>query len=149
MLSTLVIITFIVTAAYDIILRALSLGDLFPAFSFIASLKKYYQDQTLLTVALAAGFIGAITQVLIYFVMKAFKVESLTLTNVILFLVATFIISALMGFPIRASKLFPDLDNTYYKTLGWKHAMLTDGVSGLIVNITILLPFFVIGGFPI
>ena len=129
-----IIITFIITAIYDVILREISLRELFPSIKFIDSLKPYYESQTLLTVALVAGFVGAVTQIPIILTSKSICADF----NILIFMSITFIISALAGFIMKWSKLFPCLDNTYYKSLGWKHAMITDGVSGLIVNMTLL-----------
>ena len=55
----------------------------------------------------------------------------------LLFLVLSFIISALYGFIMKFSKLFPHLEETYYKDLGTVRSMYHDGISGLIVQITI------------
>ena len=55
------------------------------------------------------------------------------------FLTVSFIVSALFGFVMKFSKLFPNLDETYYKSLGPIRGMYHDGVSGLIVQITLIL----------
>ena len=49
------------------------------------------------------------------------------------------IISALFGFIMKWSKLFPHLENTYYKKLGTLRSMYHDGISGIIVQLTLLL----------
>ena len=54
------------------------------------------------------------------------------------FLLVTFIVSALFGFLMKWTGLFPHLDMTYYKKLGPARGALHDGVSGLIVNGTIV-----------
>ena len=60
-----------------------------------------------------------------------------------IFLVNSFIISALYGFIMKATKLFPILEETYYKKLeeegGVIRSMYHDGISGLIVQITIFV----------
>jgi hypothetical protein len=55
------------------------------------------------------------------------------------FLCVSFIVSALFGFVMKFSKLFPDLDDTYYKNLGHIRGMYHDGISGLIVQITLII----------
>jgi len=42
---------------------------------------------------------------------------------------------------MKFSQLFPYLDATYYKNLGTIRGMYHDGISGLIVQITIYLLF--------
>ena len=70
-LSDLIIVTFIVTALWDVVLRFMSenfeslpsiIQKLMP---FIKDLKPYFQQHTLLAAALIAGFVGATTQVII------------------------------------------------------------------------------------
>ena len=55
------------------------------------------------------------------------------------FLILTFIISALYGFIMKWSKLFPYLEKYYYDNLGIVGGMYHDGVSGVIVQTTLLL----------
>ena len=59
------------------------------------------------------------------------------------FMIVTFIISALYGFIMKFSKLFPILEETYYKRLEEDHGLLRsmyhDGISGLIVQLTIFM----------
>ena len=88
-----------------------------------------------LAAALIAGFIGALTQVIILNVHKLPTNPETLIT----FMVATFMISALFGFIMKFSKLFPHLVNTYYKKLGVSRSMYTDGISGIIVQATLLL----------
>jgi len=40
---------------------------------------------------------------------------------------------------MKGSKLFPYLEKYYYKKLGVLRSMYTDGVSGLVVQITLLI----------
>jgi hypothetical protein len=84
--------------------------------------------------ALIAGFVGATTQVII---LNLHKLPT-TQRSFITFMIITFIVSALYGFVMKFSKLFPDLVETYYKNLGVARSMYTDGVSGLIVQLTLL-----------
>jgi len=54
----------------------------------------------------------------------------------------TFIVSALYGFFIKESKLFPHLVNNYYDKLGVQRSMYLDGVSGLITQVSVLSLIF-------
>lgn len=137
--SDIYILTFTITAIYDIILRKLSENyNKIPSFlqnDFVLYLKPYFKKHTLLAAALIAGFVGAVTQIII---LNAHKLPTNPET-LITFMLVTFIISALFGFVMKFSKLFPHLVDTYYKNLGVSRSMYTDGVSGIIVQATLLL----------
>jgi len=137
-----IVFTFIATALYDVLLRALSLYNPIPSvkafFPFIQYLEPYFMKHTLLAAALIAGFVGATAQVIILYFMK-FPTRSSSAKYIIQFLTWTFIASALYGFIMKASKLFPYLDEYYYKPLGLFKSLYHDGTSGLIVQITLLL----------
>ncbi len=135
-----IIVTFIITAIWDIILRKLSENyyDL-PNFIknnmvFVEYLIPYFNKLNLLDAALIAGFIGAVTQ---YIILKLVKLPKSFSTS-LYFMIISFVVSALFGFVMKFSKLFPDLDETYYKNLGPIRGMYHDGISGLIVQITLL-----------
>ena len=135
-----IIVTFIITAIWDILLRKLSKNyyDL-PDFIknnmvFVEYLIPYFNKLNLLDAALIAGFIGAVTQ---YIILKLVKLPK-NFNNSFYFLIISFVVSALFGFVMKFSKLFPDLDETYYKNLGPIRGMYHDGISGLIVQITLL-----------
>jgi hypothetical protein len=136
-----IINTFIITALWDVVLRKLSenyynLPDIIKNnFPFIGYLVPYFEKHTLLDAALIAGFIGAVTQ---FIILKIVKLPQ-KFKNSINFLIISFIVSALFGFVMKFSKLFPNLDETYYKNLGPIRGMYHDGVSGIIVQITLLL----------
>lgn len=138
----LIILTFIITGLWDILLRSFSLNySLLPIiiknnFPFIGYLTPYFKHHTMLAAALIAGFIGATAQVIIISFLKFPSLKS-SINEKLLFLLVTFIISALYGFLMKWSKLFPYLDATYYKNLGTIRGMYHDGISGLIVQITI------------
>ena len=138
----LIVLTFIATALYDVVLRALSLYNPIPSvkafFPFIQYLEPYFMKHTMLAAALIAGFVGATTQAIILYFMK-FPTRSSSAKYIIQFLAWTFIASALYGFIMKASKLFPYLDEYYYKPLGLFKSLYHDGTSGLIVQITLLL----------
>ena len=124
------ILTFIVTALFDVLLRYISLNRLLDA-DFVRYLEPYFKQHTLLSAALIAGFVGATTQ---YVILQAMPLQLTTS-----FMAITFVISALYGFIMKATGLFPRLDATYYKGLGPYRGALHDGVSGLIVQIVVLL----------
>lgn len=132
------ILTFFITAFWDIVLRIMSENyeklPLFLQFDFVRYLQPYFKLHTLLAAALIAGFVGATAQVII---LHTHKLPT-KITSYFTFLMASFVISALYGFIIKLSHLFPHLVNTYYKNLGTYRSMYLDGVSGVIVQITLL-----------
>lgn len=137
-----IIITFIITALYDIVLRQLSenydkLPHFLQEYKFIKYLIPYFKKHTILAAALIAGFIGAITQYIILFLHPFPKTNHLN--KITSFLIISFIISALFGFVMKETKLFPHLDKTYYKKLGPIRGAYHDGVSGLIVQVTLII----------
>jgi hypothetical protein len=139
----LIIYTFIVTGLWDIVLRFMSnnyykLPNLLQ-YDFIKYLIPYFKHHTILSAALIAGFIGAITQIIIINLIKF--PDKLIFKNIIIFLIISFIISGLFGFIMKFSKLFPILDKTYYKNLGTLRSIYHDGISGLIVQITLIVIF--------
>tara|TARA_B110000495_G_C22928272_1_gene542557 strand:- start:655 stop:1128 length:474 start_codon:yes stop_codon:yes gene_type:complete len=142
--SKLYILTFIITGLWDIVLRFLSEGyeDLpnFMKYDFIKYLQPYFKKHTLLAAALIAGFIGATTQFIIINIHK-FPNHLSDFKTVMIFMGISFIVSALYGFIMKMSKLFPHMEDTYYKNLemdgGVLKSMFHDGVSGIIVQVSI------------
>ena len=136
----LIILTFVVTALWDVALRFMSLNhDKLPKFfqmDFVEDLIPYFKHHTLLAAALIAGFVGATTQPIILSLMS-FPKNIFDIVYVLKFMIITFIISALYGFVMKGSKLFPHLEKHYYDKLGVARSMYTDGVSGLIVQATL------------
>ena len=145
-LSNLIIATFVVTALWDVVLRYMSLNfETIPLIiqqrmPFIKGLKPYFQHHTLLAAALIAGFIGATTQPIIIAFMQ-FPKQNSSLPYLVKFLTISFIVSALYGFLMKWSKLFPHLQKHYYDRLGLVRSLYHDGISGLIVQITLLVGF--------
>jgi len=137
-------ITFVISALWDVVLRKMSENyislptSIQNTFPFIGYLTPYFEKLDLLSAALVAGFVGACTQLIIVKLGQEFKF----LSNLYYLLGITFVVSALFGFVMKFSKLFPTLDETYYKDLGTIRGMYHDGVSGLIVQVTILLLIF-------
>ena len=134
------IVTFVITALWDVVLRIMVENyDKLPKLvklDFMKYLIPYFQKHTLLAAALIAGFIGATTQSIIVNI-QSFPKNLMDIQTILQFLVLSFIISALYGFIMKFSKLFPHLEETYYKDLGTVRSMYHDGISGLIVQITI------------
>ena len=145
--SQIIILTFVITALWDVVLRFMALNfnklpsiikNLMP---FIGDLEPYFKIHTLLAAALIAGFVGATTQHIILYIMKLpQKIPNNTndILNIVKFMLVSFVISALYGFIMKWSGLFPHLQKYYYDKLGVVRSMYHDGISGLIVQITLL-----------
>lgn len=142
MICWLIILTFIVTGLWDVILRFMSLNyNKLPKYfqmDFVKDLIPYFKHHTLLAAALIAGFVGATTQIIILSIMS-FPKSIFNFVYIFKFMILTFIISALYGFIMKGSKLFPYLERYYYEPLGVLRSMYTDGFSGLIVQTTLLI----------
>lgn len=129
-----VIIVFIITALWDVILRMVSEGKIYlfgiEKMKWITVLEDYFEEHTVLGAALIAGFVGAITHVLIILALDAFKLSGITLysTMVLLF------VSGIVGIPMRYSKLFPHLKVYYYDRLGFPYSFASDAFSGIVVG---------------
>ena len=140
-----IIVTFIVTGIWDIVLRTITLYNPLPyiheIMPFMKDLKPYFQKHTLLAAALIAGFVGASAQYIILNIMNFPSVDSSIRYNAT-FMLVSFIISALYGFIMKATKLFPYLDKYYYEKLGVIRSLYHDGISGIIVQMTLLLYFY-------
>ena len=138
----LIILTFIVTALWDVVLRVMSLNyEKLPTYfqmDFVEYLIPYFKHHTVLAAALIAGFVGATTQPIILSIMS-FPTNIFDVAYISKFLILSFIISALYGFIMKWSKLFPYLEKHYYDKLGVVRSMYTDGVSGLVVQSTLLI----------
>ena len=145
--SQIIILTFVITALWDVVLRFMALNfnklpsiikNLMP---FIGDLEPYFKIHTLLAAALIAGFVGATTQPIILYIMKLpQKIPNNIndIVNIVKFMLVSFVISALYGFIMKWSGLFPHLQKYYYDKLGVVRSMYHDGISGLIVQITLL-----------
>lgn len=141
----LIILTFVVTALWDVVLRFMSLNyEKLPKYfqmDFVEYLNPYFKHHTLLAAALIAGFVGATTQPIILSIMD-FPKSIFDFGYISKFMILTFIISALYGFIMKGSKLFPYLEKHYYDKLGVARSMYTDGVSGLVVQSTLLVIYY-------
>jgi len=139
-----IILTFIITGLWDVILRIISNNSIqvrkylpFNLPQFITDLKPYFNHHTILSAGLIAGFVGATTQTIILYFMN-FPLNNNVVYN-IKFMMLSFIISALYGFVMKWSKLFPYLDKYYYDKLGTVKSVYHDGISGLIVQFSLLI----------
>lgn len=147
--SDLIIITFIITGLWDIVLRWISYNyDRLPMIikhylPFIGHMAPYFDQHTLLAAALIAGFVGATTQTIILHIVKI----PTGIVSTFYFLLISFIISALYGFIMKWSKLFPHLQIHYYDKLGLVRSLYHDGISGLIVQATLLIIIFIVNLF--
>jgi hypothetical protein len=141
-MQTVIILTFIITGIWDVVLRGMSESCESPSkecmFNFIRYLQPYFKRHTLLGAALIAGFIGATSQLII---LNLHELPSSS-TTLVTFMMISFLVSGLYGFVIKGSNLFPHLVETYYKKLGPYKSMYHDGVSGLIVQTTVLIVYF-------
>lgn len=147
MICWLIILTFIVTGLWDVVLRFMSLNyNKLPKYfqmDFVKDLIPYFKHHTLLAAALIAGFVGATTQFIILSIMS-FPTSIFNIVYIFKFMILSFIISALYGFIMKGSKLFPYLERHYYEPLGVLRSMYTDGFSGLIVQTTLLILLHII-----
>ena len=157
----LLVITFAITAIYDIVLQLAKhntplIGGIVHAMvgdsDWYISLTKegaYFDRHTPLAAALLAGFVAFVTQAIILSItsfpepLNSFPSRNWAL-QVTTFLTITFAVSALIGLLMNdqspiSTHLFPVISNTYYEDLGVHRAMETDGMSGLVVNITLLI----------
>lgn len=141
----LIILTFIVTALWDVVLRVMSLNyEKLPKYfqmDFVEYLIPYFKQHTVLSAALIAGFVGATTQPIILSIMS-FPESIFDIAYVSKFMILSFIVSALYGFIMKWSKLFPYLVKYYYDKLGVTRSMYTDGVSGVVVQTTLLILYY-------
>jgi hypothetical protein len=137
----LIILTFIITALWDVLLRTIVLYKPIPIlnnyFQFIHDLQPYFTKHTLLAAALIAGFVGATTQAIILYFMQ-FPRETSSTKYILVFMLWSFIMSALYGFVMKATTLFPYLEKYYYEKLGLFKSLYHDGISGLIVQMSLL-----------
>ena len=95
----------------------------------------YFKHHTILSAFLLAAFAGAIAQ---FFILQIHKLPTKS-NDVYSYLLVTFIISGIVGLFMQYSGLYPILDETYYKHLGKINGFIHDGISGLIVQITLLV----------
>ena len=131
-----IIIIFLITAFWDVILRLFSEGKLkffgIEKMKWITVLEEYFEKHTVLAAALIAGFVGAITH---YIIIKSLDMLNLSGFNIYT-TIMVIIISGIMGIPMRYSGLFPHLKKHYYDPLGFLYSFATDAFSGVVVGAT-------------
>lgn len=137
------ILVFFITGFWDIVLRLMAEGH-FPflgieKMKWVTVLKEYFEKHTILGAALIAGFVGAVTYPLIMYTFDKFDI-----TNRIVQLIVVFLISGLVGIPMRYSGLFPHLNEHYYKPLDLPYSFMTDAMSGVVVSITLFVLHLII-----
>lgn len=132
-----VVSAFVITGAWDVILRLFSEKKItfmgIENWKWVRALQPYFQQHTVLAAALIAGFVGAIAYTIIESVPFQKKLNSVQYFTWVAF------VSAIVGIPMRYSKLFPHLEKYYYQPLGFKYSMATDGFSGIVVGATMIL----------
>lgn len=131
-----VIVIFIITALWDVILRLISEGKLkffgIENMKWITVLEEYFQKHTILSAALIAGFVGAITHFIIVKSLDMFNMSGVNIYTTLLVI----IISGIIGIPMRYSGLFPHLKKHYYEPLGFGYSFATDAFSGIVVGVS-------------
>ena len=146
--SSLYIATFSAAALWDVALNYTTQHyDKLPhalkhSFPFIGYLIPYFQKHTVLAAALIAGFVGATAQMIVMRITR-FPPQLSSPSAIGMFLIVSFVVSALYGYIMKLSRLFPVLEATYYRRLesngGVVRSMYHDGISGLIVQVTLLV----------
>lgn len=132
---------FFVTALWDVLLRAISTGILpvpvVRRWKWVRVLCPYFEQHTLLSAALIAGFVGSVTYAVIAYTWPHI---SLSLhSNIMLYTLYVIGVSGIIGIPMRLSGLFPKLEEHYYETLGFAYSFATDAFSGFVVMASMLL----------
>ena len=132
----LMVVTFCVTAVWDVILRWFSEGKLefmgIEKLSWVVALRPYFEHHTVLSAAAIAGVVGAGTSVII----NKFTPEVAS-ESTLLYLLWVAFVSAVVGIPMRYSGLFPYLKRYYYDPLPIT-TIFSDALSGVIVALTMM-----------
>ena len=129
-----IVIIFLITAFWDVILRLMSEGKIkffgIENMKWITVLEEYFAKHTILSAALIAGFVGAVTH---FIIIKSLESLNLLGVNIYTILLVIFI-SGIVGIPMRYSGLFPHLKTHYYDPLGFGYSFATDAFSGVVVG---------------
>lgn len=132
------ILTFLITGGWDIILRYMSEGKInffgIENMKWVRVLKDYFAKLSVIDAAIVAGLVGLITYIILSLIFDYFNIS-----GVIEQILIVFLISGLVGIPMRYSGLFPDLYKYYYEPLGFTYSFITDAMSGVIVAITLFI----------
>lgn len=136
-LKTLILVFFI-TAVWDIVLRFMAEGKIkffgIENMKWVKVLKEYFEHYSILSAALIAGFVGASAYYYLVYILDYVKPSSILYVALI-----TFLVSGLVGIPMRYSGSFPILNEYYYERLGFNYSFITDAFSGLVVAATLFL----------
>ena len=128
-----IVIIFIITALWDVVLRFMAEGHIqfsgIENMKWVVVLKDYFKKHTLLAAALIAGFVGAVTQLVIELLFTKIK-------NTYVYTTCVLLLSGLIGLPMRYTGLFPVLKEHYYDPLGFPYSFSSDTFSGLVVMLT-------------
>ena len=114
------VLVFAITAIFDLLMNILP-----PPVGAVLT-RSYFKEHTVLSAALIAGFIGACTFIPL---LPLGVTERASYMNI----VAIFLVSALIGFPMEWSGMFPILQKHYYDPLPRYQTFLADGMSGIMV----------------
>lgn len=134
-MKNILILTFLVGALWDIILRKYAMTPVpWKKHDFAIATIPYFEKHSVIKAAVFAGLVSLVTQIIILGIVD-FPTR---LIDVPLFLLVAFIVSAAIGYPLEKLKAVPGLTETYYKTLGRPRATCTDGYSGLVVELSLL-----------
>lgn len=134
-LKTLILVFFI-TAAWDIVLRFMAEGKIkffgIENMKWVTVLREYFEEYSPLAAALLAGFVGASTYYYLVYILDYIKP-----TTILQVAIITFLVSGIVGIPMRYSGSFPVLTEYYYDRLGFNYSFMTDAFSGLVVAATL------------
>jgi hypothetical protein len=132
----LMVFAFVITAAWDVVLRMFSERKLefmgIEKLNWVVSLRPYFKYHTVLSAALIAGFVGAVTCIIINKTFPQYVSNSISF-----YLLWVAFISALVGIPMRYSGMFPYLKKYYYDPLPIT-TIFSDALSGVIVAISMI-----------
>ena len=132
------LLIFLITGGWDIVLRYMSEGKInffgVENMKWVRVLKDYFALFTVIDAAIVAGLVGLVTYIILSLMFDYFD-----LSGAIEQIFIVFLISGLVGIPMRYSGLFPDLYKYYYEPLGFTYSFITDAMSGVIVTITLFL----------
>ena len=132
------LLVFLITGGWDIVLRYMSEGKIkffgIENMKWIIVLKDYFAKLSVIDAAIVAGLVGLVTYIILFSIYDYFNISGSIEKTLIVFL-----ISGLVGIPMRYSGLFPDLYKYYYEPLGFTYSFVTDAMSGVIVGITLFI----------